>query len=132
MDEVDILVSSLETKMNTVQNELVQAQDELNVAIKYSEKLDIEERIAELKAREKVVEGYLKKGKKRLIRLRERYKELIVDGRGGKGYGDTNARGNAQIIRSLIAFHEHQERLVQTRSQLDHHHLSNHQIADEY
>jgi hypothetical protein len=94
MDEVDILVSSLETKMNTVQNELVQAQAELNVAIKYSEKLDIEERIAELKAREKVVEGYLKKGKKRLIRLRERYKELIVDGRGGKGYGDTNARGN--------------------------------------
>lgn len=95
MDEVDILVSSLETKMNTVENDLIQAQANLNVAIKFSEKLDIEERIAELKAREKVVKGYLKKGKKRLIRLRERYKELIVDGRGGRGYGDTNARGDA-------------------------------------
>lgn len=86
MDETDILVTSLEKKLNTVENELIQAQADLNVATKFSERLDIEERIAELKARDNVVKGYLKKGKKRLIRLRERYKELMVDGRGGRGY----------------------------------------------
>jgi len=100
MDEADILVSSLETKSNTIENQLIQAQADLTGATKFSEKLDIEEGIAELKAREKVVKGYLKKGKKRLIRLRERYKELIVDGRGGKGYGDTNARDNTSSATS--------------------------------
>ncbi|KAL7527323.1 hypothetical protein ACHAXR_001896, partial [Thalassiosira sp. AJA248-18] len=71
MDETDILVTSLETKLSTVENELMQAQADMNVATKFSEKLDVEERVAELKAREKVFKGYLKKGKKRLIRLRE-------------------------------------------------------------
>lgn len=87
MDETDVLVTSLETKLSTVENELIQAQADLNVAVKFSEKLDLEERGAELKAREKVVKGYVKKCKKRLIRLRERYKELMVEGRGGRGYG---------------------------------------------
>ena len=92
MDETDILVTSLETKLDTVANELMQAQADMNVATKFSEKLDLEERIAELKAREKVVKGYLKKGKKRLIKLRERYKELMVEGRGGRGYQGGSSR----------------------------------------
>ena len=90
MDECDILVSSLETKLSAVENELIQAQADLNAATRYSEKLDVEERIAELKAREKVVKGYVKKTKKRLISLRERYKEMVVDGRGGRGYGSSS------------------------------------------
>lgn len=90
MDETDILVTSLETKLSTVENELMQAQADLNGAVKFSEKLEFEERVAELKAREKVVRGYLKKGKKRLIQLRERYKELMVEGRGGRGYGGSS------------------------------------------
>ncbi|KAL9190909.1 hypothetical protein ACHAXT_000615 [Thalassiosira profunda] len=93
MDETDILVSSLETKLDTVRNELIQVEADLNVAAKFSERLDLEERVAELKAREKVVKGYLKKGKKRLIRLRERYKELMVEGRGGRGYGSSSGSG---------------------------------------
>ena len=91
MDETDILVTSLETKLSTVENELLQVQADLNGAIKFSEKLDLEERIAELKAREKVVKGYLKKGKKRLIKLRERYKQLMVEGRGGRGYSKSSS-----------------------------------------
>lgn len=87
MDETDILVTSLETKLSKVQNDLVQAQADLNSASKFSEKLDLEERVAELKAREKVSKDYLKRGKKRLIQLRERYKALVVEGRGGKAYG---------------------------------------------
>ena len=95
MDETDILVTSLETKLNAVKNELMEAQADLNAAIKFSEKLAMEEHIAELNAREKVVKGYLKKGKARLIRLRERYKELMVEGRGGRGYGSSASSSSA-------------------------------------
>ena len=99
MDETDVLVTSLETKLSTAENELLQAQAELNVAMKFSEKLDIEERIAELKARNNVVKGYLKKGKRRLIRLRERYKELMVEGRGGRGYGGKSSSSGGSSSR---------------------------------
>jgi hypothetical protein len=99
MDETDVLVTSLETKLSTAENELLQAQAELNVAMKFSEKLDIEERIAELKARNNVVKGYLKKGKRRLIRLRERYKELMVEGRRGRGYGGKSSSSGGSSSR---------------------------------
>jgi len=104
MDETDILVSSLETKLNAVENDLMQAQADLVGAAKFSERLDIDERIAELKARDNVVRGYLKKGKKRLIRLRERYKELMVQGRGGRGYGGaTTSAGSGSAADSSRA-----------------------------
>lgn len=94
MDEIDVLVSSLEKKLSSVKDEIMQLQADLGYAAKYSEKIDLEERIAELKAREKVVNGYLKKGRSRLVRLRERYKELVVQGRGGRGYDTTKARSS--------------------------------------
>jgi len=100
MDETDILVTSLETKLSTVENELMQVQADLNGAIKFSEKLDLEERIAELEAREKVVKGYLKKGKKRLIKLRERYKQLMVEGRGGRGYSNSSSSTSSSSKRT--------------------------------
>jgi hypothetical protein len=104
MDETDILVSSLETKLNAVENDLMQAQADLVGAAKFSERLEIDERIAELKARDNVVRGYLKKGKKRLIRLRERYKELMVQGRGGRGYGGaTTSAGSGSAADSSRA-----------------------------
>lgn len=91
MDEMDVLVSSLEKKLSAVENEVMQLEADLGYAIKYSEKIDLEEGIAELKARKKVVSGYLKKGRSRLVRLRERYKELMVQGRGGRGYETTKS-----------------------------------------
>ncbi len=36
MDETDILVTSLETKLNTAKNKLVQAQGDLDIATKFS------------------------------------------------------------------------------------------------
>lgn len=100
MDETDVLVTSLETKQQSVENDLMQVQADLNVATKFSEKLDLEERIAELKARDKVVKGYLKKGRNRLIRLRERYKELMVKGRGGRGYGSSSSSSGSSTSSS--------------------------------
>ena len=64
----------------------MQVQADLKVASKFLERLDLEERAAKLQAGDKVVKGYLKKGKKRLIRLRERYKEPVVEWQGGRGY----------------------------------------------
>jgi hypothetical protein len=78
IDETDILVTSLEMKLNTAENKLVQAQANLDVATKFSKRLGIKEQITGLKGRGDVVRGYLKKGKKRLNCLRERYKELMV------------------------------------------------------
>ncbi len=40
-----------------------------------------------MKERDDVVRGYLKKGKKKLKHLRERYVQSIVQGRGGRGEG---------------------------------------------
>ena len=100
MDETDILVTSLEKKMKSVEDDLIQSQADLSVAEKFSERLDLEERTAELKAREKVVKGYLKKGRNRLVRLRERYKELMVEGRGGRGYGSRTTSKSSQSTSS--------------------------------
>eukprot|EP00970_Alexandrium_tamarense_P011419 scaffold2482_cov196-Alexandrium_tamarense.AAC.15 len=103
MDETDVLVTSLEKKLSTVENEKMQVQADLAMATKYSEKLDLEERIAELKAREKVVKGYLKKGRSRLVQLRERYKELMVQGRGGRGYDSGRTSSGRSNERSATA-----------------------------
>lgn len=73
MDETDLLVSTLETKADTIENEVIQVAADLNAAVKFSEKLDCEERLAELEARKKVVKGYVKRARNRLVKLRERY-----------------------------------------------------------
>ena len=39
MDETDVLVTSLETKQKSVENDLMQVQADLNLATKFSEKL---------------------------------------------------------------------------------------------
>jgi hypothetical protein len=82
MDDTDLVVKQLGSKLTSVQNELVMLQAEVNaaVAMRYMEKLELEERVAELKARKKVVEGYITKARKRLLSLQTRYKQLIVDG----------------------------------------------------
>mmetsp|Transcript_9968 Transcript_9968/g.20766 ORF Transcript_9968/g.20766 Transcript_9968/m.20766 type:complete len:595 (+) Transcript_9968:292-2076(+) len=95
MDETDMLVTSLEKKLSTVENERMQIEADLKLAQRYSEKLDLEEKKDELNAREKIVKGYLKKGRNRLVRLRERYKELMVQGRGGRGYGTGTSRSGS-------------------------------------
>ena len=92
MDETDLLVSTLETKADTIENEVIQVAADLNAVVKFSENLDCEERLAELEARKKVVKGYVKRARNRLVKLRERYKELIVRGKGGRGY-DSAGRG---------------------------------------
>jgi hypothetical protein len=44
------------------------------------EKMDVDERVAELEARKQVVDGYLKRARKWLLSLQMRYKQLVVSG----------------------------------------------------
>jgi curved DNA-binding protein CbpA len=80
MDDTDLVVQQLSSKLGSVNDDLVMLNADLKVAIRYLEKLDLEERVAELQARKSVVEGYLKKARKRLLALQTRYKQLIVNG----------------------------------------------------
>jgi hypothetical protein len=99
MDDTDLVVQQLSSKLKNVQDELVMVNADVKVAIKYMEKLELEERVAELQARKTVVEGYLKKARKRLLALQTRYKQLIVNGdndvKAGGGRSSSSTAGSS-------------------------------------
>ena len=76
MDDTDLVVQQLSAKLKSVEDELIMVQAEINAAQRFSEKITLDERLSELKARKDVVEGYIKKARKRLISLQTRYKEV--------------------------------------------------------
>ena len=80
MDDTELVVQQLSSKMKNIDDELLMVQADLKVATKFSEKSDFSERLAELEARKKIVKSYLEKARKRLIPLQSRYKALIVGG----------------------------------------------------
>ena len=90
MDDTELVVQQLESKKKNVADELLMKTADLKFASKFSEKVELQERIAELQARKKVVEGYLKRARKRLLQLQSRYKELIVAGDTGS-YGRSSS-----------------------------------------
>jgi hypothetical protein len=100
MDDTDLVVQQLGAKLGSVQDELVMLEAQVKGATRYLEKLDLEERVAELQARKKVVEGYIKKARKRLLSLQTRYKQLIVNGdndvkAGGRSPTGTSSRNDS-------------------------------------
>lgn len=78
MDDTDLVVQQLSSKLSNVEDELIMRKADLKATTRYIEKLDFEEKVDELEARKKVVQGYLKKARKRLLALQTKYKELIV------------------------------------------------------
>jgi hypothetical protein len=92
MDDTELVVQQLESKGTNLANELMMRQADLKIASSsgggYMKKLELDERVAELEARKRVVEDYLKKARKRLLSLQVRYKQLIVGGQ-----DDNFARG---------------------------------------
>ena len=94
MDETDLVVQQLNSKLKSIQDELVMLQAELSQAARFTEKLSLEERIDELQARNKVAEGYLKKARNRLLALQTRYKQLIVYGDNDSRAGGSSQRGD--------------------------------------
>jgi curved DNA-binding protein CbpA len=80
MDDTDLVVQQLNTKMGKLKDEIIMVQAEVKLQQRYLERMELEESMAELEARKQVVDGYLKKAQKRLLALQVRYKELITRG----------------------------------------------------
>ena len=80
MDDTQLVVEQLEAKRNNVRDELIMCKADASVATRFAEKMEMQERVAELEARQRVVDDYLKMSRKRLLELQMRYKELIVQG----------------------------------------------------
>jgi len=91
MDDTEMVVKQLSSKLKSIEDELIMVQADLKLSTRYTEKIDLEEREAELQARKDVVNGYLKKARKRLISLQTRYKQLIVDGDNDRRAGGGSA-----------------------------------------
>jgi DnaJ domain len=93
MDTTELVVNQLTEKLRQLDQEVVLLTAEAKVAAKYMDKLQIEERLEEIKARRKVVDGYIGKARKRLLALQTRYKEMITAGDNDpKAGGRTDSR----------------------------------------
>jgi hypothetical protein len=80
MDETDLVVQGLTSKLTNLQTEFMQAQADSKLATSYTERMQLEESMAELEAQQQIVKNYMKKAQKRLTALQTRYKQLIVQG----------------------------------------------------
>jgi hypothetical protein len=80
MDTTELVVQQLSEKQRNLEKELIMVSVEAKAAVKYMEKLELEEKVAEIEARKRVVEGYIQKARKRLLTLQTRYKQMIVQG----------------------------------------------------
>jgi hypothetical protein len=78
MDDTELVVRQLESKATILDDERFATDAEAKMASKFSEKIELEERAAELKARKDIVGGFLKRARTRLLTLQTRYKELIT------------------------------------------------------
>lgn len=91
MEDADLLVQQLEAKCTDIKKDVARMKNELEINASYldgisgnkrsaTEALRIDENLNEqlvgLEAREKVVNGYLKKARRRLDRLQERLREM--------------------------------------------------------
>jgi len=91
MEDADLLVQQLEAKCTDIKKDVARIKNELEINASYldgisgnkrsaTEALRIDENLNEqlvgLEAREKVVNGYLKKARRRLDRLQERLREM--------------------------------------------------------
>eukprot|EP00535_Pseudo-nitzschia_heimii_P008061 CAMPEP_0197181810 /NCGR_PEP_ID=MMETSP1423-20130617/5978_1 /TAXON_ID=476441 /ORGANISM="Pseudo-nitzschia heimii, Strain UNC1101" /LENGTH=497 /DNA_ID=CAMNT_0042632125 /DNA_START=494 /DNA_END=1987 /DNA_ORIENTATION=+ len=80
MDDTEMVVKQLETKSKGLDDEIFALDAEARMASRFSEKISLEEKGAELKARKDVVTRYLERARRRLLSLQTRYKDLIAYG----------------------------------------------------
>jgi len=94
MDDTEMVVKQLETKSRGLDDEIFAMDAEAKMASRFSEKIELEERAASLKARKDVLSGYLSRARKRLLALQTRYKELISSG-GNDDYAAPGGRSRS-------------------------------------
>lgn len=103
MDETDLIVQQLNTKLRNIQDEMILLQAERAQTTKFTEQLGLDERLEELQARRKVAENYLNKARQRLLALQTRYKQLIQ-----RGANDPKAGGGGSQSRSGSVWDDYQ------------------------
>lgn len=86
MDDTELVVKQLEKKSRGLDDEVFAMDAEAKMASRFSEKIELEEKAAEIKARQDVVNGYLDRARKRLLKLQTRYKDLIAYGGANDDY----------------------------------------------
>jgi hypothetical protein len=94
MDDTEMVVKQLEKKSRGLDDEIFAMDAEARMAAKFSEKIELEEKGASLKARKDVLNGYLNRARKRLLSLQTRYKDLIAYGGASDDYVG-NSRGRS-------------------------------------
>jgi hypothetical protein len=99
MDDTELVVQQLDGKRTNLADELIMRQADRRIASGFVEKMDLDERVAELEARKQVVDGYLKRARKRLLSLQMRYKQLVVGGEDdnfarGRGSNSSSSSGS--------------------------------------
>ena len=92
MDDTQMVVQQLETKSRGLDDEVFGVDAEAKMASRFSEKIHLEEKAAELKARKEIVNGYLDRARKRLLSLQTRYKDLIAYGGANDEYAASGGR----------------------------------------
>jgi len=92
MDDTELVVQQLESKATILDNELFGTDAEAKMTSKFSEKIELEERASELKARKVVVLGFLKRARTRLLSLQTRYKDLITYEGANDSYASSGGR----------------------------------------
>jgi len=83
MQDTEMVVQQLDKKSRGLDDEIFAMDAEAKMTSKFSERIELEEKGASLKARKDVVNGYLDRARKRLLSLQTRYKDL-------KAYGGAN------------------------------------------
>lgn len=84
-DDTELLVRQLEKKYSDLANEERKTETGSDNGVgSFKERMEAEERLEEVRARKKVVEGYLTKAKRRLVKLQTKYTELRTNERSSR------------------------------------------------
>lgn len=78
LDDTDLLVQQLTKKYKDLisEKQSLETSSSDTASFTFRQQMEQEERLEEIKARAKVIDGYLQKAKARLLRLQTKYKEL--------------------------------------------------------
>lgn len=94
MDDTSLVVEQLQAKAQSIDDDILTVTAEAKMASRYRERIELEERASELSARKEVVDGYLKKARRRLLSLQTRYKEMITYDGANDSYAGGGGSGN--------------------------------------
>jgi len=91
VDDTSLLIQQLTTKLSKLDKEIHQLELENASLANFSQREKKEEELASLKGRKRVVEDYLKRGRKRLVQLQKRFVSLRGDRQAASSNSDSSS-----------------------------------------